>query len=104
MLVQSGGSYAAGSARETFVLSSILGYRKVSILAITNLNVTPMPSIKIQLNPIYSLGEFIWKNFNMAIMGSHIGYPNTNLTILNCDVAIKGEGNILSNKTCRLTG
>ena len=32
----------------------------------------------------------------MATMGSHIGYPNIPiLTILNCDVAIKGEGNIL---------
>ena len=59
MLVQSGGCCAPGSARGTFALSSILGYRKVSIVAISNLIVAPMPSIKIQLNPIYSLGEFI---------------------------------------------
>ena len=59
MLVQSGGCCAPGSTRGTFALSSILGYLKVSILAISNLNVTPMPSIKIQLNPVYSWGEFI---------------------------------------------
>ena len=58
MLVQSGWCCAPGSARGSFTLSSNLGCRKVSILAISNLNVAPMPSIKIQLNPIYSLGEF----------------------------------------------
>ena len=32
-------------------------------------------------------------------MGSHTRYPNTTiLAILNCDVAIKGERNILSKK------
>ena len=60
MLVQSEGCCAPGCARGTFALSSILGYQKVLILAILNLDVAPMPSIMIQLNPIYSLGEFIF--------------------------------------------
>ena len=59
MLVQSGECCAPGSARGTFALSCILGYRKVSILTISNINVAPNPSIKIQLNPIYSLEELI---------------------------------------------
>ena len=54
--MQSGGSCAQDTLRQTFALSSILGYWNGKILAILNLHVTTMPPIKFQGNPTYSLG------------------------------------------------
>ena len=73
MLVQSGECCAPSSARGTFALSSILGYRKISILAISNLNAFYQDSAQSNLQ----FGRIHLKNFNMATMGSHTGYPNT---------------------------
>ena len=49
MLVQSGECCAHDTVRGTFALSSILGYRNGTILAILNLHVALTPPIKFQL-------------------------------------------------------
>ena len=40
-----------------------LGYQNGTILGILDLYVAPMPPIKFQLNPIYSLGEMLFEDF-----------------------------------------
>ena len=41
--------------------SGHLGYQNAMILAILNLYVAPMPTIKFKLNPTNGLGEVIWR-------------------------------------------
>ena len=53
-----------------------LGYWNGKYLAILNLYVAPMPPIKFQLDPTYSLGEIPFEEFQFGCRGSHLGYLN----------------------------
>ena len=59
------------------------------ILAILNLYVTLMPSIKFLLNLIYGLGGDVFEEFQDGPCGGHLGYrKGTILAILNLCVTV----------------
>ena len=66
--MQSGGCCAHETVRGTFALSSILGYRNGTILAILNLHVAQMPPIT-QSNLQFGR-TCCFRNFKMATMAA----------------------------------